>query len=121
MAFDSELLRGSLDLLVLSVLSGDPLYGYSIQQKLREVTGDRVGMSAGTLYPLLHRLEGDRLVKATWDEGTGRKRKWYTLTPAGKRALSQRARQWQDYADCLRQVLAPILEDAPKRIAEHPS
>jgi DNA-binding PadR family transcriptional regulator len=120
MAIDSELLRGSLDLLVLSVLSGDPLYGYLIQQKLKESTGERVDLSASTLYPLLHRLESEKLVKAAWDDQTGRKRKWYSLTPAGRRALTQRARQWQDYADCLRQVLAPILDGGPKRIAEGP-
>ena len=110
MAFDSELLRGSLDLMVLSALADGPRYGYLIQQSLREATADRVGLSAGTLYPLLHRLEEDKLVKASWDDETGRRRKWYSLTPAGRRTLTQRARQWQDYAECLRRVLAPILD-----------
>jgi len=118
MAFDSELLRGSLDLMVLSALADGPQYGYLIQQKLREATADRVGLSAGTLYPLLHRLETDKFVKASWDDETGRRRKWYSLTPSGRRTLTQRAKQWQDYADCLRRVLAPVLEPRPGLAAE---
>jgi PadR family transcriptional regulator PadR len=114
MSFDSELLRGSLDLMVLSVLAEKPLYGYLIQQRLREATGERVSLSASTLYPLLHRLEADKHVKATWDDVTGRKRKWYALTPVGRKVLNQRAVQWRDYVDCLKRVLGPVLESAPR-------
>ncbi len=112
--FNSELLRGSLDLMVLSILADGPQYGYSIQQRLREASDSLVDMQAGTLYPLLHRLEGDKLVRCRWDDSTGRRRKWYELTAAGKSRLQQQAVEWQQYVDCLGQLLAQVLPLNPK-------
>ena len=111
---DAELLRGSLDLMVLAVLADGPAYGYSLQQRLREVSGQRVDLQAGTLYPLLHRLEADKLVRTRWEADTGRRRKWYELTAAGRRRLQEQARRWTDYAECLRQFLLPILTPEPR-------
>jgi DNA-binding PadR family transcriptional regulator len=111
-----ELLRGSLDLMVLSILADGPQYGYSIQQRLRDASKSLVDVPAGTLYPLLHRLEDDRLVRTKWDSTTGRKRKWYELTASGKSRLQQQARQWNEYADCLRHLLAPVLARSPHPI-----
>jgi PadR family transcriptional regulator PadR len=82
--FQRDLVRGSLDLMVLSVLAGGKKYGYLIQKEVREASGARVELPAGTLYPLLHKLEDQRLVRSTWDESTGRSRKWYELTAAGR-------------------------------------
>src|ERR1700751_2820418 len=103
--FSAELMRGSLDLIVLSVLAQGPQYGYSIQQKLRDATGGRVPLQAGTLYPLLHRLETDKLIRSRWDESTGRRRKWYELTKAGRTRLGTDAGQWLAYAECIRALL----------------
>ncbi len=108
-AFDSELLRGSLDLMVLSVLADGPKYGYSLQQSLREASYGRVDPKAGTLYPLLHRLEDDGLIRAKWDSETGRKRKWYELTAAGKKRLKTQAHEWYAFADVLRRLLEPVV------------
>lgn len=104
-----DLLRGSLDLMVLSVLADGAKYGYAIQQRLRESSRELVDVQAGTLYPLLHRLESDKLVRCRWDDSTGRRRKWYELTAAGRGRLHHQARQWHAYADCLRDLLAPVL------------
>jgi DNA-binding PadR family transcriptional regulator len=104
--FQRDLLRGSLDLMVLSVLAGSKKYGYLIQKEVREASGARVDLPAGTLYPLLHRLEGDGLVRSTWDDSTGRERKWYELTAAGRKRLAVQAQEWTDYAACIRQLLA---------------
>ena len=104
-----ELIRGNLDLLVLSVLAEEPKYGYLIQQSLASATGGLVSVQAGTLYPLLHRLEADKLVSSRWDPSTGRKRKWYELTPAGQKRLQHQAHQWQEYAHCVWQMLTPVL------------
>lgn len=112
-SFHSDLLRGNLDLMVLSILAEGKLYGYLLQQKLREATQDRIGLTAGTLYPLLHRLEDDRLIKAHWDDETGRRRKWYVLTAKGESTLVQRAQQWQDYVACLNSILGPALRLRP--------
>jgi len=105
---DSELLRGSLDLMILSALLDGPKYGYLLQQRLRESSEGRVELMAGTMYPLLQRLETDKLVKTKWDDSTGRRRKWYELTPAGRARLTQQAAEWQAYVDCLKQMLAPV-------------
>ena len=83
--FSSELMRGSLDLMVLSILADGPKYGYLIQQRLREASRDMARLQAGTLYPLLHRLEADKLIKSRWDDSTGRRRKWYDLSSRGPR------------------------------------
>lgn len=106
---DSELMRGSLDLMILSVLTEGAGYGYSIAQSLRETSDGMVDVKAGTLYPLLHRLEDEKLVKSRWDATTGRRRKWYELTAKGRRRLDARAKAWERYATCLRRVLTPVL------------
>jgi PadR family transcriptional regulator PadR len=105
-----ELIRGNLDLLVLSALADESKYGYLIQQSLVRATGGLVSVQAGTLYPLLHRLEADGLVRSRWDPTTGRKRKWYELTPAGRKRLQHQAHQWQEYAHCIWQMLTPVLD-----------
>lgn len=112
--FDRELLRGSMDLIILSVLAEQPQYGYLIQRRIHEVTRDQVQLQAGTLYPLLHRLEAEKLIRSRWEDSTGRRRKWYELTSAGRRRLEKQAQQWSRYADCLRQLLGPVLASCPK-------
>lgn len=113
-SIDSELLRGSLDLMVLAVLADGPKYGYLIQQRLRDTSGSRVDLQAGTLYPLLHRLEADKYVRTRWETETGRRRKWYELTAAGRRRLQDQTRAWQEYVDCLRAFLgAPSAAPRP--------
>ncbi|HBO43866.1 MAG TPA: PadR family transcriptional regulator, partial [Planctomycetaceae bacterium] len=104
-----EMIRGNLDLLVLSALADGAKYGYLIQQSLNGATGGMVSVQAGTLYPLLHRLEAEKLVRSRWDDSTGRRRKWYELTTAGRKRLQHQADQWREYADCLWRVLRPVL------------
>lgn len=104
-----ELARGSLDLMVLSVLVNERKYGYRLQQELRSASRGMVDMPAGTLYPLLHRLEAERLIRSEWDESTGRRRKWYALTAAGRKRLTQQAHEWHEFAECLRVMLSPVL------------
>ena len=109
MKFGRDLMRGSLDLLALSVLADGPKYGYLIQKEIRRHSGNLVRVEAGTLYPLLHRLEDKGAITSRWDESTGRSRKWYELTDAGRRRLQRQATQWYEYADCIRNVLKPAL------------
>jgi PadR family transcriptional regulator PadR len=113
--FSAELMRGSLDMMVLSVLKQGPQYGYSIQQQLREATRGRVPLPAGTLYPLLHRLEAEHIIRSRWDDSTGRRRKWYDLTKAGRTRLGTQVGQWLAYAECIRGLVAgvPGLKIAP--------
>ena len=112
--FNPELMRGSLDLMVLSVLATGRKYGYLLQQELRDASRGLVDVQAGTLYPLLHRLESDKLIRCQWDDSTGRRRKWYELTDAGRKRLSTQAREWHEYVECIRSVLSPVLGSIPK-------
>ena len=112
--FGRDLLRGSLDLMVLSALADESKYGYLIQKHIREASGESVPLSAGTLYPLLHRLEAKRLIRSKWDENNGRRRKWYELTAAGRRCLHQQASEWHRYADCIRRLLGSLSEASPR-------
>ncbi len=98
--------------MVLSVLSDGPKYGYLIQQRLSKASNGRVELKAGTLYPLLHRLESAKLLKSREDSSTGRKRKWYDLTAQGRRRLNKQAVEWQEYAKCLQELLGPVLAAA---------
>jgi DNA-binding PadR family transcriptional regulator len=91
--------------MVLSVLAGGKKYGYLLQREMRVASGGRVDLQAGTLYPLLHKLEDDKLIRSAWDDSTGRRRKWYEMTPLGKRRLRTQAAQWTDYAACISQLL----------------
>lgn len=106
--FGPDLLRGSLDLMVLSVLAEGSTYGYELQQKLRDASRELIQVQPGTLYPLLHRLEAEALIRSQWDTTTGRKRKWYELTAAGRRRLTKQTLEWDRYVACIQAVLAPV-------------
>jgi PadR family transcriptional regulator PadR len=108
-----ELVQGNLDLLVLSALADGPKYGYLIQKRIREATDHGVPLQAGTLYPLLHRMEAEKLIRARWDASTSRRRKWYELTAAGRRHLAQQARDWVRLSDLIRELLTPVLDPKP--------
>ncbi len=108
-----ELMRGSLDIMVLSVLADGAKYGYLIQQRLHDASDELVDLKAGTLYPILHKLEKAKLVKSRWDDSTGRRRKWYELTAAGRKQLGHRVAEWQQYVDCLKRILGPLTDAAP--------
>lgn len=109
MAFGRDLLRGSLELMVLSELSSGSRYGYQILASLRRRSDGRIDLKAGTLYPILHKLEKGGSVRSWWDDSAGRDRKWYTLTDKGRNRLERDAREWMDYAACVRGILRPVL------------
>ncbi|MEM7683156.1 MAG: PadR family transcriptional regulator, partial [Planctomycetota bacterium] len=109
-----DVLRGSLDLLVLAVLVDGPAHGYALQKKLAHTTGQT--LPAGTLYPLLHRLEAEHLVSATWDHATKRPRKRYELTPAGQKRLQRDGADWQAFVARIHGLLLPAL----RQLQHHP-
>lgn len=109
--FERDLMRGSLDLMVLSVLAEGWTYGYRVQQRVREASDGRVRLAAGTLYPLLHKLEAERAVRSRWEKGEGRKRKWYTLTASGRRRLQRQAGQWEQLHRCISNLLRPAMRE----------
>jgi PadR family transcriptional regulator PadR len=100
-----ELLRGSTPTLILAVLRDRPLHGYAIAREIEERSGHSLACREGTLYPILRTLEEEGLLVAEWQVGGERPRKVYTLTPAGRTALEQRARTWGEFVAAVQNVL----------------
>lgn len=101
-----ELLKGTLDLLILSTVSLAPLHGYGISLSIREATNDAFQVVEGALYPALRRLEKKGLLEAEWKTtGTGREAKFYRLTPDGEAELAKGRGIWSRYVEAMAQVL----------------
>lgn len=96
MKLAKDLVAASAAPLVLSILEDGEAYGYAILQRVRELSGGEMEWADGMLYPVLHRLEAQGLVRASWRESeAGRRRKYYALTAGGRRALAEQKRQWE--------------------------
>ncbi len=116
---DSRLLSGTVDMLILDVLARGDSYGYQIAQTVLSQSEGQFELKEGSLYPALHRLERQQLLKAYWtaapgtpDEvnskdapGRGGRRKYYLLTPAGQKALKEKREEWDRFASGIRGVL----------------
>lgn len=101
-------------MMVLSILAEESQYGYSLQQKIRESSAEQIQLPAGTLYPLLHKLENEGWIISKWDESTGRKRKWYEITKSGRKRLLSQAEQWTRYVGTVRRLLDSVVSPSPK-------
>lgn len=102
----TELLQGTLDLLILKILALGPNHGWGISNRIQQVSRDGLRVSQGSLYPALHRLElnGDVRSEMTASENNRRARV-YTLTPAGRRRLEAETASWQHFARSMKRVL----------------
>ena len=101
-------LKGNLDLVLLAVLSGGPLHGYAVIAGLRDRSECAFDLPEGTVYPALHKLERDGLVRSSWDDSGGRRRRTYEITPRGKRALACQREQWLTFVHGVNSVLAAV-------------
>jgi PadR family transcriptional regulator PadR len=102
----SDLLQGTLDLLILQVAALAPLHGYAIAQRIQQISKEALQVQQGSLYPALHRLEDRGLLKSEWRESeTGRDAKFYTLTKAGRRQLDAERSKWERLAQAIALVL----------------
>lgn len=93
-----DAVRGHLDGLVLAVLASGPAHGYALIELLRERSGGFFELPEGSVYPALHRLERAGLVESGWSKAGGRRRRVYDLTARGRRAVTQRRREWRSFA-----------------------
>jgi PadR family transcriptional regulator PadR len=90
------MVQGTLDLLVLKVIALEPMHGWAIAQRIRQMSGDVLQVGQGALYPSLHKLEQNGWITAKWAlSENNRRAKYYTLTRAGRKALAQEATQWE--------------------------
>jgi len=95
-----------LDLLLLKILAVEPMHGWAIGQRLKQVSGDDLQVSDGSLYPALHKLEQHGLVSATWKKTElGRRAKFYALTRRGRRHLEEETENWQRLSSAISRVV----------------
>jgi PadR family transcriptional regulator, regulatory protein PadR len=108
-----DLLQGTLDLLILKAVSLGPLHGYGVLLRIQQISGDRLEIQQGSLYPALYRLEHQGFIASEWGESdNNRKAKYYRLTPAGRRQLRSGAEKWSQMAG----LMASILSTTPEQI-----
>jgi PadR family transcriptional regulator, regulatory protein PadR len=103
----NDRLQGTLDLLILKILArAGPQHGYAIAQRIHQVTGDSLRIEEGSLYPALQRMAHEKWLRAQWaTTDTGRKARFYTITPAGRRQLEEEERRWLDLTEAVGKAL----------------
>src|SRR5579883_3680452 len=107
MSKPSDLVQGTLDLLLLKILALEPLHGWAISQRLRAVSGDILQVSDGSLYPALHKLEQQGWIKSEWKATENNRRaKFYSLTRLGRKQLDNEAANWKRLAGAISRVVA---------------
>jgi PadR family transcriptional regulator, regulatory protein PadR len=102
----SDLVQGTLDLLVLKILALQPLHGWALSQRLKQVSGEVLQVSDGSLYPALHKLEQQGLIQAKWKTTENNRRaKFYSLTRLGRRHLEKEAANWERISTAISSVM----------------
>ena len=97
MRFDKELLKGTTETVLLTILAEAPCHGYELVERLRSRSEGVFEFGEGTLYPLLYKLEAKGWIAGRWEPGNGRRRRRvYRVTPRGRKQLAQRTAQWQE-------------------------
>ena len=107
MAPKSDLLQGTLDLLILRTLAKGPMHGWGISLQIQQVSEDVLQINQGSLYPALHRLEQQGLIEAEWGNSeNNRQAKFYRLTRDGRKQLAEETRNWERLSTAVARVLA---------------
>ena len=106
MSRPTDLVQGTLDLLLLKIVALEPLHAWAISQRLTQISSDVLQVSDGALYPALHKLEQEGWLRAEWKvTANGRRAKFYALTPAGRRALERETASWERLAGAISRVV----------------
>lgn len=112
MATTTELLQGTLDLLILKAISLGPLHGYGVLLRIQQISRDKLQVQQGSLYPALYRLEHQGLVTSEWGTSENNRRaKYYRLTTTGRRRLQEETAYWERLSSAIGLVLAAVPED----------
>jgi PadR family transcriptional regulator, regulatory protein PadR len=102
----AEVLKGTLDMLILKVVAFGPIHGYAISQRIQQISRDFFQVPEGSLYPALHRLEDRGWLQAKWEEtDSGRDAKFYTLTRAGRKQLGAEMVNWERLSEAVALIL----------------
>ena len=108
MKIDKELMKGSTTLLILNLLEKENLYGYQLIKKLSEESENIFNLKEGTLYPILHGLEEKGVISSYWDDTTGKKRKYYSITKQGKKQLKESKEEWKVFSGAVNKVIGGV-------------
>ncbi len=102
----ADILQGTLDMLVMRAVADEALHGYALMHRLRLISGERLQIPQGSLYPALHRLENAGIIKGTWAPSpTGRDAKFYKLTAKGRKRLESEVADWKELSTAIALVL----------------
>ena len=109
MSKPTDLLQGTLDLMILKVIALEPMHGWAIAQRIRQISGEVLQVGQSALYPSLHKLEQNGWIPSEWAVSeNNRKAKYYTLTAAGRKALKQETAQWERLSAAVSQVVRAV-------------
>ncbi len=109
MSKSADLVQGTLNLLILKVVALEPMHGWAIAQRIRQMSGDILQVGQGALYPALHKLEQNGWLRAEWAASENNRRaKYYSLTKAGRKALEREAAQWERLAGAVSLVVKAV-------------
>jgi PadR family transcriptional regulator, regulatory protein PadR len=106
MSRPSDLVQGTLDMLVLKILGLEPMNGFAVSHRLKQVSGEVLQVSDGSLYPALHKLEQEGWIKAEWRTSeNGRRAKYYSLTRLGQKQLQKEAENWDRLSGAISRII----------------
>jgi transcriptional regulator len=109
MSKPTGLVQGTLDLLILKVLALEPMHGWAIAQRIRQMSGDVLLVGQSALYPALHKLERNGWIKAEWRTSeTNRRAKYYALTRSGRKAVAEEAANWERLSAAISTIVRAV-------------
>ena len=115
---NTDVLQGTLDLLILKALSVEPMHGWGVAQRIQQISRDVLQVNQGSLYPALHRLEYRGWIAASWGTSENNRRaKFYRLTVTGRKQLQTELATWRKFSSAIELVLADGLTDPPFAVA----
>ena len=104
----SDLVQGTLDLLILKTISLEPQHGWAIAKRIQQISNEVLQVQQGSLYPALHRLEQQGWIRAKWGESNGRQAKFYSLTAAGRSQLERERENWSRLSTAINLVVEGV-------------
>jgi PadR family transcriptional regulator, regulatory protein PadR len=109
MSKPTDLVQGTLDLLILRVIALEPMHGWAVAQRIRQLSNDELRVGQSALYPALHKLEQQGWIESEWAVSENNRRaKYYTLTAAGRKALKTETAQWERLSTAISLVVKPV-------------
>jgi transcriptional regulator len=109
MSKPKDLVQGTLDLLILKTLALEPIHGWAIAQRIRRMSSDVLQVGQSALYPALHKLERQGLIKSAWDTSeTNRRARYYSLTRSGRKALAEEAASWERLSTAISAIVRAV-------------